>query len=109
MDMIIGSTNGEVFTRKIDYTIGQVKPEVFSEYLISSTGGYYVFGYSYKPKFILNQSGSQLVAPVIQFAEHSTNTYFGKRVNNTLQSDFYKNLPVADTLTLREYLIIYEK
>lgn len=109
MDTAIRSTNGEVFTRKIDYTIGQVKPEVFSEYLISSTGGYYVFGYSYKPKFILKQSGSQLVAPVIQFAEHNTNTYFGKWVNNSLQGDFYKSLLVGDTLTLRQYLIIYEK
>jgi hypothetical protein len=109
VDPEIGSTSGEVFTRKVDYNIGQVKPEVFSEYLISSTGGYYIFGYSYKPKFILKQSGSQLIAPVIQFAEHSSNTYFGKWVNNSLQGDFYKSLLVGDTLTLRQYLIIYEK
>lgn len=109
VDPEIGSTSGEVFTRKVDYNIGQVKPEVFSEYLISSMGGYYIFGYSYKPKFILIQSGSQLVAPFIQFAEHGMNTFFGKRVNNILQSDFYKSLPAGDTLTLHEYLIFYEK
>ena len=112
-DTSLGSTYLNELTHDIYYYIGQVKPDVYAEYLISSTRGDFYFGYSAREKFILNLSGSQIVAPLVQYnlylAGLNNGTYFNGYVNNNLQNDFYKNMNAGDTVTLREYLVTYEK
>jgi hypothetical protein len=108
-DTITGYSSGNEFTQNPDYYIGQVKPEVYAEYLISSTGGNYQFGYTAREKFIFHNSGGQLVAPFIIFMVHRKQVEYGGSMNNILQNDFFKKLPSADTVTLKEYLVLYEK
>ena len=52
-DTSIGYSEADEFTRSPSYYIGQIKPEVYSEYLISSTRGFYQFGYTGRENFIL--------------------------------------------------------
>ncbi len=99
-------TFGEVFTRSLPYNIGQIKPVVYSEFIQSSVRGYYNFGFIGREKFVVEQSGNELTAPIINFTLHSGNSSFDF-VNNILQPYFYKNLSVGDTLTLKEYQILY--
>ena len=115
IDIVKDMTYREVMSRTLPYYIGRVKPEIYSEYLTSSTRGDYYFGVSLKRKFVFTKSGQQLVAPIIQFGRHLigpdgvyTGTYFGI-ANNVLQPDFYKNLAVGDTVTLVESLMRFEK
>ena len=99
----------EQFTHSITYNIRQVKPEVYSEYLVSSTRGDYIFGYTGKEKYVLQESNGQLVAPEILFMQHHLLVYYNGRANNILQNDFYKNIPTGDTVSIQGYLLLYEK
>jgi hypothetical protein len=108
-DTIIGYSSGDEFTRTIAYYIGQIKPEIYTEYLISSTRGAYSFGFTGREKFVLDKSGGQLSAPLILFIQHNQQQQPISYVNNILQEDFYKNIAVGDTLSLKKYLVLYEK
>ncbi len=105
-------TYREVMSRSILYYISQVKPEIYSEYLYSSTRGDYYFGFVGKRKFVFTKSGQQLVAPIIQFTQHYGSVFNVTTrgfVNNVLQPDFYTYLAIGDTVTLMESLIRYDK
>jgi hypothetical protein len=105
-DTSIGSTFANELTRHIIYYIGEVKPEVYSEYLISSTRGSYVFGYRAREKFVLLQSEGQILAPFIGFKQHiGGGPGIPMYINNNLQTDFYKNIESGDTVTLKEYFL----
>jgi hypothetical protein len=108
-DTIIGYSSGDEFSRTTAYYIGQIKPEVYTEYLISSTRGAYAFGFTGREKFVLDRSGGQLVAPFILFTLHGQQQQSTSYVNNILQEDFYKNISVGDTISLKKYLALYEK
>jgi len=108
-DTSAGSIYNDQFTRSIMYNIGQVKPEVYSEYLLSSTRGDYIFGYTGKEKYVLQESSGQLVAPEIIFIQHHLPGYYNGRANNILQSDFYKSIPTGDTVSIQGYFLLYEK
>jgi hypothetical protein len=100
---------GEVLTRTLGYYMGKVKPEVQSEYLVSSLRGYYYFGYESRNKYVLTQSHGKLVAPMIQFSVHSASVYDAGSVNNIFESDGYKHLAEGDTLTIMQSNIVFEK
>jgi len=108
-DTVIGYSSGDAFTRTIAYYIRQIKPEVYTEYLTSSTRGVYQFGFTGREKFVLDRSGGQLVAPFIFFILYGQQQQSTLYVNNILQEDFYKNMAVGDTLLLKKYLVLYEK
>ena len=99
---------GEVLTRSLPYYMCRVKPEVHSEFLYSSTGGNYRFGFTGRRKYVLQESDGRLVAPLILYNLHSKNFESGF-VNNFLQPDFYSILTAGDTVTLREYQLLFEK
>lgn len=108
-DTSAGYSEADEFTRSPSYYIAEIKPEVYSEYLISSTRGFYQFGYTGREKFILERSGGQLAAPFIFFTLHRQPQEYRLNVNNILQEDFYKNISAGDTIALKEYLVLYEK
>lgn len=99
----------DVFTRSLPYYIGKIKPEVYSEFIISSTRGYYLFAYTGQRKFVLTTSRGRLMAPMIHYIRHSGNTTSTGYLNNMLQSDFYKHIPPGDTLTLLESRVSFAK
>ncbi len=109
IDTIVGYSQADQFTRSPSYYISQVKPEVYTEYLISSTRGYYQFGYTGREKFVLDRYKGQLVAPFIIFTLHGPQQWYSSFVNNVLQDDFYKNILAGDTITLKEVLVLYDK
>ena len=106
-----GYSYDDIFTNTIFYFIGQIKPDVFTEYLVSSTRGNYQFGYTAGFKYILERKGEKMFSPLIQFITHHSLTYQGNAgyVNNMLQEDFYTKLAVGDTVALREYDLLYER
>ncbi|MEP7373013.1 MAG: hypothetical protein ABI675_06445 [Chitinophagaceae bacterium] len=109
LDTITGYSSADEFTRTLSYYIGQIKPEVYAEYLISSTRGVYLFEYRGREKFVLDRSGGQLAAPFIIFIKHSQQQQSTEYVNNILQEDFYKNIAAGDTILLKKYLLLYEQ
>lgn len=109
-DTTRGYSSGDEFTHSMMYYIGNIKPEVYTEYLISSVRGLYVFGYTAREKFVLKESHGQLVAPLIQFIQHRNDVQLNiGYVNNILLNDFYKMISTDDTVTIMEYQILYEK
>jgi hypothetical protein len=112
-DTSFGTTTPNEMSHSISYYIGQEKPELFSEYLVSSTRGEYIFGYSAREKFILNISGGLILAPLILYrfypSGQNSGVYYNGYINNILQNDFYKNIEVDDTVTIQEYMVLYEK
>jgi len=101
-------TYREVFTRTLAYYLAKVKPEVNSEYIYSSVGGNYNFGFSGRRKYVLQESQGKLVAPMIIYNRHSANfeSWF---VNSLLQTDFFSGIATGDTVALMEYQILFEK
>jgi hypothetical protein len=111
------TTNGTTYlnemSHNITYYLGQVKPDLYSESLYSSTRGNYYFNYSATEKFILSKPGAELVAPILEYkiyraAVNGGGDYSGY-INNILQDDFFKNLDKGDTVIIKDYLITYEK
>jgi hypothetical protein len=98
----------EVLTRTFDYYIVQIKPNVFSESIYSSTRGAYLFTYVYQPKFVLMKYDGKLVAPFIQYVRHSDTAYEQGELNNLPVLDFYKYLTEGDTLILTNSFITFE-
>ena len=84
-----------------------IKPQVDSEFIYTSTGGYH-FGYNGQRKFVVKESRGQLVAPLILYTLHAGKFENGF-VNNELQPDFYSNLAASDTVALMEFVIFFEK
>lgn len=106
-----GFTEGNEITHHVSYLIGEEKPEIFSEYLYSSTRGSYLFGFAAREKFVLKHNGAHLSAPIIMFTWYNpvANSFFRAFINNTLESDFYRKLEEKDTVSLREYQLLFEK
>lgn len=98
----------EVFTRSLPYHMVMMKPEVNSEFIQSSTGGNYSFGFNGRRKYVLEESHGKLVAPLIVYIKHSEKFESGF-VNNVLDSNFYTSLENGDTLTVMEFQILFEK
>jgi hypothetical protein len=88
--------------------MASVKPQVHSEFIYTSTGGNYHFGYNGQRKFVVKESQGQLVAPLILYTLHSGKFDSGF-VNGELQPGFYSNLAAGDTIALMEFMIYFEK
>jgi hypothetical protein len=101
-------TYGESITKTFNYNISRVKPEVVSEDVHSSTGGFYMFNYTGKEKFVLKRSGDKVVAPVIKYQRYGSDVTYGT-LNNELTGDFYKHLSSGDTLVIATGELIFEK
>ncbi|HEX6893494.1 MAG TPA: hypothetical protein VF141_22435 [Chryseolinea sp.] len=99
---------GEVFTRSLPYQLVRLKPEVHTEFIQSSSGGNYSFGFTGRRKYVLKESYGKLIAPLILYTRHSEKFESGF-VNNVLQRDFYSNLDPGDTLSVMEFQIHFEK
>jgi hypothetical protein len=114
-DTIRRSSYGEVLARTLPYHLGEVKPEVFSESLSSSTGGNFFFTYTSRDRLVLHRSGNQLSVPVIIYSRHVWNRFVigpgftGGHILNNLQSDFFRHLPEGDTVAITQYEIKLEK
>jgi hypothetical protein len=109
IDTIVGYSQSDEFTRSPSYYISTVKPDVYAEYLVSSTGGFYQFGYTGRGKYILDRYRGQLVAPFIIFTQHRQQEQYTLYINNILEEDFYKDILPGDTIALKEYLLLYDK
>ena len=112
-DTTKGTTYLNEMSHNITYYLGQVKPDLYSESLYSSTRGDYYFNYSATEKFILSKPGEELVAPILEYklyraAVNGGGDNFGY-INNILQDDFFKNLDKGDTIIIKDFLITYEK
>ena len=108
-DTIQAFTSNDELSQTVGYQLGQFKPEIFLEYLVTSTGGRYLFGYKARTRYVFTQAKNKLSAPII-FYKHYRNSQFyeGGYINNILQKDFYKNLSPGDTVALQEMAIQYE-
>lgn len=67
VDTSAGYSDTDEFTRSPSYYIAKFNPEVYSEYLISSTRGFYQFGYTSRERLILDRTSAQLGDPSIVF------------------------------------------
>lgn len=104
-------SNDIVFSPGLYENIGEIKSNIFSSYLLSSTRGNYVFEHLFHQKYVFEKPPGRLFAPIIYFSIHKASYRWNTvdQLNNILNKDFYKNIPAGDTVTLREYKIEYEK
>lgn len=100
-------SNGEVYTRSLAYYLSRTKPEVRSEFVNTSANGY-SFGFTGRQQYLLKESDGKLAAPLILYTAHA-GKFDNGFVNNELQPDFYSNLAAGDTVSLREFMVYYEK
>ena len=101
---------GDLFTKSPGYLISQYKPPVYAEYLVSSTGGNYIFGYDSRKEFILTSENGILKAPWILMLTHYKAGYsLNYWVSNKPDFNFYKSLNTGDTVVLQQYSINYKK
>ena len=109
-DTIEGSTANDELSQSVGYHLGQFKPEIFLENLLSSTRGSYLFGFKARIRYVFTQAKNQLSAPIIFYKHYRNSGYYASGyINNILQKDFYKNLFPGDTVALQEMAIMYEK
>jgi len=101
---------GDLFTRTPGYWINQYKPAIYAEYLVSSTGGTYIFGYDTKELFVISTEKNVVKANWIMLGARSPNGNFSVyRIQNKPDLNFYKSLKSTDTITLQQYTINYTK
>jgi len=101
---------GDLFTKSPGYLISQYKPPVYAEYLISSTGGNYLFGYDTRKEYVLTSENGILKAPWILMITHYKAGYIlYYSVSNKPDFNFYKSLNTGDTVVLQQYTINYKK
>ena len=100
----------EVYTRTLPYFLSLYKPEVYKEYVISSTAGGYSFAYRTLNEYRLVKDNGHLKAPWIVALLHTktfgTTTFV---LQNKMDANFYQYLNESDTVVLREYSISYEQ
>lgn len=109
-DTTTGYSYLEVFTRTLYYYLAFYKPEIFKEYMTSSTGGGYNFAYRTRNEYRLLKDNDKLKAPWLVALLH--NKALGIRaywLQNKLDPDFYQQLGEKDTVVLREHFLFYEK
>jgi hypothetical protein len=99
----------DVFTRSPYYYLSRYKPKVTEEYVVSSTRGFYSFGFKGNNRVVFSRSGSKFSAPMIQFKIRSAGGQNVGYVNNMLQPDFYKLLEQGDTISIAESEILFER
>lgn len=101
---------GDQFTKTIGYSINQYKPSIYAEYLVSSTGGTYVFGYDTKELFVISAENTVIkVNWIIMVARYANGFFTVYRIQNKPDFNFYKSLKSTDTITLQQYSISYKK
>jgi hypothetical protein len=106
--LTVSGVQYDPFSQTLPYWLCQYKPLIYQEWLVSSTRGYYLFGYSGNDKFAFKLSGDQLYAHITMYVEHKQLFQTGY-VNNFLDENFYLNLPDGDTVTIQSHSLLYEK
>jgi hypothetical protein len=109
-DTITSYSYLEVYTRTLYYFLAMFKPEIYKEYIVSSTAGAYNFAYRTRNEFRLLKDNDKLKSPWIVAMLH--NNAFSSRaywLQNMLDPGFHQHLGETDTVVLRENYIIYEK
>lgn len=104
-DTTTSNIDYDPYSQSLRYWISQFKPEIYQEWLISSTRGYYLFGYTAREKYVYKISGTQLCAQMTLFVNHNLTGY----VNNFMDEKFYLNLPAGDTISVQSYSLKYER
>lgn len=104
-----GYTYNETYSRSFDYYANESRPVISDEYILSSTGGFYQFGYVCRPKYVLTQaSNGKVAAPVVAFFQHKSNgDNYAVYFNGSLQQGFYEQIPSGDTVSLQEFQLIF--
>ena len=107
-DTSTSSITGDPYSQSLEYWICQYKPEIYQEWLISSTRGNYVFGYTTREKYLFKFAGDYLTAQMTLFIRHLPylETEF---VSNSMDGKFYQNLAPGDTIGVQTYSLFYDK
>lgn len=100
----------QVYTQSVEYYLGKIKSDIAYEYIYSSTGGNYLFGYTGRQRSVLQKVGDQWGLPIINYSIHQDKTgySFNGWRNNVLQADFYKHIVAGDTVAIRESVILFD-
>jgi hypothetical protein len=102
--------SGDVFTKSAMYWINQYKPPVYSEYISSSTGGNYVFGYETKYLFVLSPvKGTVKANWIIMTVRSLKNNFQVYSIQNKPDFNFYRSMTATDTVVLQQYVVNYTK
>jgi hypothetical protein len=97
------------FSKTFGYLILQYPPQIYDETLFSSTNGIYQFSYNTYAVYVLKKYASVWTAPFFVYY-YQNNSGGGKMGinNNIIKNDFYKNLPLGDTVVLKTAQVTYQ-
>jgi hypothetical protein len=102
--------SNDVFSKSPMYWINQYKPPVYSEYISSSTGGNYVFGYDTKYLFVLSPAKGIVKANwIIMTVRTPNNNFQVYSIQNKPDLNFYRSMAATDTVVLQQYVVSYTK
>lgn len=102
--------SGDVFSKSPMYWINEYKPPVYSEYISSSTGGNYVFGYETKYLFVLSPvKGTVKANWIIMTVRSPKNNFQVYSIQNKPDFNFYRSMTATDTVVLQQYVVNYTK
>jgi hypothetical protein len=109
VDTTTNSIAGDPYSESLEYAICQYKPEIFQEWLISSTRGNYVFGYTNREKYVFDLSGNFVSAYMTIYIRHQPFNTTTEFVNNYMDEKFYQTISQNDTLSVQSYYLRYEE
>jgi hypothetical protein len=99
---------GDLYSKSLIHQVGKFKKPIYSETLVSSVGGQYLFSATGKNQFIFSYTNNIVSAPLIGIVHFSVNGASVYLINNEVSSDFSKYIPADDFVAIQSYSVIYK-
>jgi hypothetical protein len=107
-DTTIFSIYGDLYSNSLIYQVGKYKPAIYSEDLVSSVGGEYLFTAKGKGQYVFNSNANVISTPLIGMVQYSRRSTRIDLVNNIFDAAFAGKIPLTDTVVVQLYTVTYQ-
>lgn len=111
VDTLYGSIAGTEMSRNIKYFVPDPQIILYDEYISGVSQGFYYFTFRFQDRLMVRSGGAQSYdIPFLLYSWYRPNNTLSREfITGALQSDFYKHIPNADTVAIREYKAHFTK
>jgi hypothetical protein len=102
------SVYGDLYSNSLIYQVGKYKPAIYTEELVSSVGGEYLFTATGKGQYIFFNTNNIISSPLIAMVHYSAGGTRVNLVNNEFDAGFTGKIPVNDTVVVQLYSVTYQ-
>jgi hypothetical protein len=107
-DTVSLSVYGNLYSNSLVYLVGKYKTPIYSEQLVSSVGGEYLFTARGKIQNVFNIAQNIISAPLIAAVRYTPRSTGVNLVNNEFSPEFYQKLDLTDTVVIQLYSVTYQ-